>query len=263
MKMFFLTILLLTFTNSLFSQSLEIKYMDDVIQKNFITTIEDSLLYSYKATARGEFVNNSFNNIELFSSVKFIEKAENHSIGYCTELCYDGFDEDFTESITYQLAGNASTNTIFRGTDGSDGFQIYLYPYPPGTIEDVRYPGVTVIRIRFMNAVDPDNDFIEFDVRFEISVDGQASVTYEIPEGMKLSPNPANDFVKLNVSNSDADNFRNTNVIIYDLLGNIVLELNNYNLNSEINISELAPGRYIKVITDSKGKTYSLPLIKN
>lgn len=263
MKYIFTAILLVFLAFNANSQSLRIDSMDELIQKNFVTTIEDSLLYSYKATARGEMTNTTFGDLNLTSSVKFIEKAENHSIGYCTELCYDAFDTDFTESITYKLEAQASTNTIFTGTDGSAGFQIYLYPYPPGTFDDVRFPGVTIIRVRFMNADNPDNDFVEFDVRFEISVDGQASVSYEIPESIKLFPNPANDFVKLNISNEDAVNFQNSNVKIYDMLGNIVLEVENYNLNSEINVSDLAPGRYIKAITNAQGKTYSLPLIKN
>lgn len=250
-------------TNIAFSQSLTINWMDSDVQKNFITTDPDSLAYSYKATAKGEMTNNTFGALKLISSVKFIEKAPNHSIGYCTKICYSAFDEDFVETMPYTLEAGQSTNSVFRGTDGSDGFQIYLYPFAPDELEDVRYPGTTIIRMRFMNYDNQENDFIEFDIKFEISVDGVSSVELGKPGEFTLYPNPANDRVKLNISDEQESLFVNSNVKIYDLLGNKVLEFDNYNANQELNIANLTPGRYIQAITNSEGKVFSLPLIKN
>lgn len=264
MKIILLLISILFLNSSLFSQSLKVEWMDLNVKKDFITTNEDSLLYVFKASAHGEMINTTFSNLELFSSIEFIQKAENHSIGYCTKVCYSAFDVDFTETETYILEANTSTNKIFSGSDGSEGFQIYLYPFAPNgnDIED-RFPGITIIRVKFMNANDSDNDFVEFDIKFDISVDGVSSVEYGKPGDFTLSPNPANDFVKLGVNSNISSNFNNSNLKIYDLLGNVVLNIDNYSPNQEININTLTAGRYIQAITGINGKTYTLPLIKN
>lgn len=257
-------IFILLSANITFSQALKLDWMDKTIQKNFITTIEDSLLYSFKATAKGEISNASFTDIDLLSSVKFIQKTDGHSVGYCTKICYAAFDTDFDETMPYSLEAGTSSDAIFRGTDGSPGFQIYLYPFPPGADDqDIRIPGVTIIRVKFVNVANPENDYIEFDIRFEISVDGANSVKIGEPGEFNIYPNPANDFVKVGANEVNLTQFRNSSVKIYDMLGNIVKSIDNFNLNEEINISNLATGRYIQVISNSAGQTYSLPLIKN
>jgi len=237
--------------------------MDNVVKKDFNTIDPDSLLYVYKASAHGEMTNTTFSDLELFSSIEFLQKAENHSIGYCTYVCYDAFDVDFVESDTYILKGNTSTNSIFAGSDGSEGFQIYLYPFAPDGNDEVdRFPGVTIIRVKFMNVKDPDNDFVEFDIKFEITVDGVASVKYGKPGDFTISPNPVDDSFKLDIDENLISNFNNSNLKIYDLLGNVVLNIENYTPNQEININSLATGKYIQAITGLDGQTYSLPLIK-
>lgn len=260
MRLGIVTLLFLFSTMFASSQALKLDWMDNTVQKNFITTIEDSLLYSFKATAKGAISNSSFADIELLSSVKFIQLAKGHSVGYCTKICYAAFDTDFYETMPYTLDAGTSSDAIFRGTDGSPGFQIYLYPFPPGEDDqDIRIPGVTIIRVRFMNIANPDNDYIEFDIRFEISVDGANSVKIGEPGEFNVYPNPANDFVKFGANELNSTQFRNSSVKIYDMLGNIVKSIDNFNLNEEINISNLAPGRYIQVISSSTGQTYSLP----
>ncbi len=253
-----LTIITLVFVvYSTNAQSLKLQWVDEFVEKNFITTDPDSLLYQYQATSYGEIINTSNQDIEVFSSMKFIERADSHSISYCTIVCYNAMDEDFVETQTYPWKAGQSSNEIFFPS-----FQIYLHPYPPNTWEDIRVPGKTKVRIKFMNVADPENDFIEIDINYDISVDGVKSVTYEIPKEFVLFPNPASDVVTLDVKNEQKVDFANSSVKIYDLLGNVVLRVDNYNPMQEINISSLSTGRYIKAITDNKGKTYTLPLIK-
>lgn len=249
--------------NISFSQSLKLEWMDSEVKKNFITTVQDSLDYSYKASAHGEMKNVGFGDIEILSSVVFLEKAENHSISYCTRVCYAAFDEDFYEVESSLLKSGGSTDDIFSGSDGSAGFQIYLFPFAPDGSEYDRFPGVTIIRVKFMNIADPENDFVEFDIKFNISVDGVNSVEYGKPGDFTLSPNPANDYIKLDINSNIANNFKNSNLKIYDLLGNVVLNIDNYSPNQEINVNSLSTGRYIQAITGLDGKTYTLPLIKN
>lgn len=264
MKIIFTTLILIISFSKLPSQSLELLWYDDNVEFDFPTTPQDSLYKYYLVKAKGEFVNNSSEDVKISSSVEFLEKAPNHSIAYCTTVCYDLFDVDFTESIDYTLKAGQSTDSIFSGSDGSPGFQVYLHPFPPGTIEEVRFPGITKIRVTFFNVDDPENDRISFDITYNILVDGEGigTVTYEIPEEFKLFPNPTSDVVRLQIDSDERHLFENSQVKIYDLLGNVVLKVDNYNLNQEINVSELATGRYIKAITNSKGETFTLPLIK-
>lgn len=258
MKKIFLIFALVFLGYTANSQSLRLIDLDHLVEKDFITTDPDSLLYQFQATSYGEISNISDKTIRVFSSMRFLEKTEGHSISYCTVVCYNPMDHDFVEDIqnAYTWEPGQSSNEIF-----APSFQIYLHPYPPDTWDDIRIPGTTKIRLRFMNIDDPDNDFIEFDITYNITVDGVKSVTYEIPKEFVLYPNPSNNVVRLDIKNEQIVNFTNSKVKIYDLLGNVVLSVDNYNPSQDINISSLSSGRYIKAITDNKGKTYTLPLV--
>lgn len=71
----------------------------------------------------------------------------------------------------------------------------------------------------------------------------------------KVYPNPANHFIKVSSAFE-----KNVNLMIYHSSGRLVLEDNTYILNSNLDVSNLAPGMYFIRLNDNT-QTESLPLI--
>ena len=72
-----------------------------------------------------------------------------------------------------------------------------------------------------------------------------------------IYPNPSNDFIRWNYKND----FQNDEIYITDLTGKKIIEIKNYEINSQIDISKLENGIYF--ISSSKNKSISTKFIKN
>lgn len=75
-------------------------------------------------------------------------------------------------------------------------------------------------------------------------------------QDFKFYPNPANNYLEFDFSNSYLPNY----IKIFDLAGKLLIE--NYFLNNKIDISSLKPGMYIINLSDISGKNINLKFIK-
>jgi len=84
-----------------------------------------------------------------------------------------------------------------------------------------------------------------------VSIDEPDSEFTKNKNKIKLYPNPARDFVNVEVESQDANN--NISIIIYDILGNILTTIENHK-SEGINISILKKGIYFVEVFGTKGR---------
>lgn len=220
-------------------------------------------------------------DVEEITNVTFVE------INNTTPGCAPFIDNDFTDQVasvvvgeTYEISVTVTLDPAFpsdylhvfidwdQNEVLNDAGEAYTLVGPSGTsgtyTMDIEVPvdavlGETRMRVLvnyFFDVPDPCvvSNYAEAE-DYTVSV-GTLGISENAIEGFSFYPNPASDVLNLNaLNNIDA-------LVIYNTLGQEILEQKVGNTSSEINVSNLKTGIYLMKVT-SNGQMGTYTLIKN
>jgi len=133
------------------------------------------------------------------------------------------------------------------------------------------------LKDKFLNTVtdveiNPSLDFIitsdsnsKGDNRFEIIFTAKSSTNTKeellnlTSNSLSIYPNPAYDLLNINISNAD---FRNSEVVVYNISGTEILKTNIAGSNAQVNIENLSKGVYFVKVNNANGFNKTVKFVK-
>lgn len=147
-----------------------------------------------------------------------------------------------------------TTTEHFVYTDGDDNSSVELFKVNNG---GHTWPGSA---ITFIGVTSQDfsasKEIWRFFSKGEAVEYPVTSVIHDVKSELKIYPNPANDFL-----NIEADFQSESQVILFDVLGNEKLSIN-FNANTSLSVSEFPAGTYFVLIKNNKEQFYKKVLVK-
>lgn len=215
--LFAIAMLLCGFVKLEASENLEFVHFDTEVN----ATIDD---YNIKSYAEVKNISNQALNLRIKVSV--IQLPENYYFSVCDFFtCYPPKAEEFITLNTFTLQPNQTTEQSY-----------YLELIPDENI------GQAILQVTFFNYDNP-TDYVDYTVAFNI---GTSSVD-ELLSNVNIFPNPASDFLQIDLTGID---LQNPSFAVYDINSRMISNHNLTNVNNLIDVSGLSIGTYFYAIYD-------------
>ncbi len=181
-----------------------------------------------------------------------VTEADYNLAAYGSAISYDG-GATWTRIINYNFGGDQWDPLPYNTNDTDPDNDIEYMQHLAVAFRDINFG----LSGHFSHLHDPNdaNDGWPSDgiYIFHEDISGIADQTIE---GLNVFPNPANYFVKVSAENAALQN-----IVIFDITGKEVINLNLSENNANINVSGLDNGIYLMKITDADNNHQAVKLV--
>ncbi len=204
------------------------------------TSVSEPDEHTYQSVTEFNLLNNSAETLECKVKIIMTDLTPGHDVAICTEYCFDYVSEDWDDCPPFFLPAGAKTSDVF-------GIGIQAYCRPKGN------SGISTITFRTYNVAN-EEQYVDVVVEFSF---GTLSINDVSSENFVVAyPNPTN-----NILSVYSEEKAISSISLFSINGAEALrEMNIFNTNKVLNLSNLAKGRYSMIINfeDSTRKVISV-----